>query len=287
MAMLSLTIEACVCISKHILTSSIVGGLCLLSILSTGTYQIHFVITKNLETSTDTQNNNTKIDVPEEIIEIKNYVDGRFICPQEAALRSFDFPIHHRNPAVQVLAVHLEGMQNVTFKDTQQLHNVVSNPGFGKTNFTEWLKNNTYDTRGRDLLYIYYLSEYRWDLSSKAWILRTSNKTPRIGRLAYVHPTYGELFYLRMLLGCKLGCHSFSEIRTVSNVVLPTYHAEREKLGLIGDDRKWSTTITEASTWATSTELRSIFAHMLLFVMCPTRSLCGKNIGQSLAMMCF
>ncbi|KAL3646679.1 hypothetical protein CASFOL_009223 [Castilleja foliolosa] len=52
------------------------------------------------------------------INEVKNFVDGRYICPHEASWRILNFPIHERTPAVEVLAVHLEDMQNVTFKET-------------------------------------------------------------------------------------------------------------------------------------------------------------------------
>ncbi|KAL3621253.1 hypothetical protein CASFOL_036165 [Castilleja foliolosa] len=52
------------------------------------------------------------------INEVKNFVDGRYICPHEASWRILNFPIHERTPAVEVLVVHLEDMQNVTFKET-------------------------------------------------------------------------------------------------------------------------------------------------------------------------
>ncbi|GKE66628.1 hypothetical protein Tco_1520789 [Tanacetum coccineum] len=46
--------------------------------------------------------------------EIQNSVNARYICPHEAAQRIFSFDIHELNPAVQVLAVHLEMMQTIT-----------------------------------------------------------------------------------------------------------------------------------------------------------------------------
>ncbi|GKA24577.1 DNA helicase [Tanacetum coccineum] len=50
-----------------------------------------------------------------QVDEIKNYVDGRFICLFEACWRIFDYPIHRREPAMQILNVHLENMQRVNF----------------------------------------------------------------------------------------------------------------------------------------------------------------------------
>ncbi|GJX35011.1 DNA helicase [Tanacetum coccineum] len=54
----------------------------------------------NSKTSTSAVGTNKKID------EIQKYVDGRFICPFEACWRIFDFLIHCREPAVQILNVH-------------------------------------------------------------------------------------------------------------------------------------------------------------------------------------
>ncbi|KAL3615769.1 hypothetical protein CASFOL_040063 [Castilleja foliolosa] len=83
--------------------------------------------------------------------EINFFVDGRYICPHEASWRIFNFPIHERNPSVELLAVHLEDMQNVTFKDNSRLEVVIRNPSFGKTTLTEWLRSNRTDRDGRTL----------------------------------------------------------------------------------------------------------------------------------------
>ncbi|GJY96378.1 DNA helicase [Tanacetum coccineum] len=63
-----------------------------------------------------------------EIDEIKNYVEARYIGPHEACWRILDFPIHYRNPSVQTLAVHLENMQQITFRSKDSLQSIVNNP---------------------------------------------------------------------------------------------------------------------------------------------------------------
>ncbi|KAK9053778.1 hypothetical protein SSX86_024852 [Deinandra increscens subsp. villosa] len=151
------------------------------------------------------------------IDEIKNFVDGRFIYPHEAAWRILNFPIHYRDPAVQALCVHIPIQQNVTFRERTLLQDVVANPMSRKTTLTEWLECNRTSSAGRHLRYVKYLKEYKWYFKYKTWIRRTSRKKPSIGRLVYVHPTSGELFYLRMMLNHKAGCTPFSDIRTVSD----------------------------------------------------------------------
>ncbi|GKE31150.1 DNA helicase [Tanacetum coccineum] len=74
----------------------------------------------------------------EMVDEIQNYIEGRFICAHEAYWRIFKFDIHHREPAVQILAVHLEDMQRITFRDRDRLRLVVDFLGKKNTTLTEW-----------------------------------------------------------------------------------------------------------------------------------------------------
>ncbi|KAL3640531.1 hypothetical protein CASFOL_015499 [Castilleja foliolosa] len=197
--------------------------------------------------------------------EVQNFVDGRYICPHEASWRILNFSIHERTPAVEILAVHLENMQNVTFKENLKLQAIVRNPSFGKTTLTEWIQSNKRDRDGLHLTYVNYCSNYRWCKKAVAWLPRVQLQNPTIGRLAYVHPASGELFYMRMLLSHQCGCKSFADIRTVSGVLHSTYRSACDSLGLLGEDREWLTAFEESSSWATSSELRVLFVHMLLF----------------------
>ncbi|GKA99356.1 hypothetical protein Tco_0827293 [Tanacetum coccineum] len=139
---------------------------------------------------------------------------------------STEFDIHHREPAIQILAEHLEDMQLITFRDRDS--------------------NET----GRHLSYL--------EFPSGRHLSPRRNSKSLIGRLAYVHPTSGELFLLRMLLCHQKGCRDFFEVQTINDVFYPT-----DKLGLLGDDREWETTLEEACAYATSEQLRFIFSHLL------------------------
>lgn len=115
------------------------------------------------------------------------------------------------------------------------------------------------------MTYLDYPKSYKWDKISKSWGRRVYESSKAVGRLVFVHPTCGELFYLRMLLCHQKGCTSFDDLRTVSGTVYPTFRAASNALGLIGDDIEWLTCFTEASVWATASQLRSLFCHLLLF----------------------
>ncbi|KAD4586401.1 hypothetical protein E3N88_24002 [Mikania micrantha] len=188
--------------------------------ISKGSDRICYRITRTSSNSDNLKNSTTN-----NIDEIKIFFDGRFICPHESAWRIFNFLIHDRNPPVQTLSVHLEDMQNITFKDNEHLDKVLANPATRHTTLTEWLHTNQIDQSGRHLRYVDYLSEYRWDQSAKTWI--------------HIRSVFGEIF--------------------------PTYRATCEKLGLLHDDNEWICTYEEAARWATSMELRYLFIHMLQF----------------------
>ncbi|KAK9070123.1 hypothetical protein SSX86_010523 [Deinandra increscens subsp. villosa] len=228
--------------------------------ISKGTDRVRFLISKNNSEGGASQSNSSPL-----VDEIKNFVDGRFICPHEAAWRILNFPIHHRNPSVQVLSVHLEGMQYLSFRDSDHLQGVISNPVAKKTTLTEWFSKNQHDASGRHLRYVDYLSEYRWEQTGHAWLRRSTRMTPSIGRLIYIHPTCGEPFYMRMLLGHQRGCTSFESIRTVSGTVMPTYRAACDALGLLGNDLEWDSALSEATHSATASEFRSLFIQLLLY----------------------
>nr|GEW39644.1 nucleic acid-binding, OB-fold protein [Tanacetum cinerariifolium] len=74
-----------------------------------------------------------------------------------------------------------------------------------------------------------------------------------IGRLTYVRPSSGDLFYFRMLLCHQKGCKSPIEVRTINEQILPTYWAACEALGLLGDDKEWDIALEESTVSATRT----------------------------------
>nr|GEW59309.1 hypothetical protein [Tanacetum cinerariifolium] len=156
------------------------------------------------------------------IDEIKNYLDARYISPYEACWRIFKFDIHYREPAVHILSVHLMNMQCVVFREQDRLDSIVVDTHKKKTTLTGWLHYNERNTDERHLTYLDFPSEFVWYADGKYWRRRRVRTKSSIGRLTYVHPAAGDLFYQRMLLCHQKGCKSFLGIRTVNDVVYPT-----------------------------------------------------------------
>ncbi|GKB05982.1 putative DNA helicase, partial [Tanacetum coccineum] len=63
------------------------------------------------------------------------------------------------------------------------------------------------------------------------------------------NPSMGEKFFLRMLLNVIRGPRNFTKIRTVDNVVYPTYMATCKAWNLLGDDVEWIEAIRSAFQW--------------------------------------
>ena len=92
--------------------------------------QATFVVYENLHTcATSKAQHITNID------EIKTYLDCRYISASEACWRLFEFDIQYKEPTVQRLSFHIENEQNVTFKDSNYLDNVLERPNITKTMF--------------------------------------------------------------------------------------------------------------------------------------------------------
>lgn len=68
-----------------------------------------------------------------------------------------------------------------------------------------------------------------------------------------------------MLLNIVKGPRNYEEIRIVNGVIHPTFKAACYALGLLNGDKEWQDAITQATVWATATQLRELFTTILIF----------------------
>ncbi|KAH7665557.1 DNA helicase protein [Dioscorea alata] len=195
--------------------------------------------------------------------EIQNYLDCRYLSAYESCWRLFEFPLHHREPSVQRLLIHLPEEHNIYFSDKQFIPNIISIPGIETTMFTEWMATNKLDERGRSLLYTDFPTKFTWYKKEKKWKYTMNGRS--IGRIIYIHPSARELYYLRLLLNEIKGARSYEDLRTINNVVYTTYREACFALGILGDDSEWSNALIQAAHWATGTQLRQLFVTIILY----------------------
>ncbi|XP_038685799.1 uncharacterized protein LOC119985580 [Tripterygium wilfordii] len=215
-----------------------------------------------LQERTHTTAQNTAAD-NEVIDEIKTYLDCRYLTAYESVWRIFEFHIHHKFPTVLSLTIHMPLMNNVVFRGNIQVDRVLQQPGIEKTMLTEWMFTNTNCEDARQLTYAEFPAFWRWDNTDKIWFRRKRGHC--IGRISYVHPSAGEVYYLRMLLSHIRGATNFIDMRTINGSVYETFKEACNAMGLIGNDREWNEAIKEAAEWATTHEIRDLFVTMLLY----------------------
>jgi len=196
--------------------------------------------------------------------EVREYLDCRYICEQDACWRIFGFDIHRHFPPVERMPVHLPGDNCIVYDEDADIENVASTEFLRRTMLTQWFVANRTDPAARDLTYCEFPSRWKWDASGRFWQPRRRSDG-KIGRLYYVHPSAGERYFLRMLLLVVKGARSYEELRTYNGRVFPTFKLACSARGLLGDDREWYDAFDEAAAWASSAQLRRLFVTMLMF----------------------
>lgn len=194
--------------------------------------------------------------------EIKQYLDGRYVCAAEAVWRIYGFSVHHKTPSVERLPVHLEDMQTVTFKDNDSLSNVARCATFRHSKLQAWFEANKTYPWARNLTYQEFPLSFVWDAQGCQWTPRKQGYV--VGRLHSTYVTSGDSFYLRMILTRFKGATSFTELRTVNGQVYDTFKDACNALGLLENDMEWHEAIKENSHHATASQLRLLFVHILV-----------------------
>jgi hypothetical protein len=102
-------------------------------------------------TITRSQQNNQQ--PMQELDEVKQYLDCRYISPCEASWRILSFPIHARKPAVERLYFHLLGEHSIYYSDFDRIDDVLLKPSVSESMFTAWLDANKKYPFARNLTY--------------------------------------------------------------------------------------------------------------------------------------
>ena len=107
-------------------------------------------------------------------------------------------------------------------------------------------------------------------MGRKKWRIRKQGSST-IARIYSIHPSKGEVFYLRMLLIDALHNHSagkksFEDIRTVNDVLYESYKETCRELGMLNDDELWNLVMEDAKEQQLPMQMRELF--VMLFVFC-------------------
>ncbi|KAF7808150.1 ATP-dependent DNA helicase PIF1 [Senna tora] len=194
--------------------------------------------------------------------EIKMYYDCRYISACEAAWRIFGVDINFREPSVERLPFHLPDKQGVVFGDYDSIDPVLFNATVKQTKFLAWFEANKIYPKAKSLTYAQFPSQFVYKTYCRQWFERKSSCS--IGRLYYVAPGSGELYYLRLLLTFTKGPTCYEDIRTINSFVYPTFKDACYVMGLLDDDKEYIEGIVEDSKWSSGFYLRKLFVTLLI-----------------------
>ena len=205
-------------------------------------------------------------DGADEVNEIREFVDARYVSATECCWRLFDMRLHRQYPKTIRLAVHLEDRQTVYYRATDSLEGVMQRNH--DSTLMAWFKLNTATTEARQLKYAEVPRHYTWDIPRRKWKRRV-RPSAIISRLYFVHPRDIERFSLRLLLLHRAGATSFQDLRTIDGTAHPTFRDAALACGLLDTDREWSDCLQEAATWQSPNQLRKLFV-VILFACNPS-----------------
>ena len=124
-------------------------------------------------------------DASEIINEPKEYLDARYVAASEACWRIFGFPMHHNQPYVIRLQLHLPNEQYVHYNpETETAEQVLHREGIHITTLTAFFDACcNYPQLASDLLYPDFPTRFTWHGDEKRWLPR--KKGVVIGRSSF------------------------------------------------------------------------------------------------------
>jgi len=197
--------------------------------------------------------------------EIKQFRDARWVTPPEAMWRIYGFDLSQNHPPVKQLQLHLPDMHMVSFHQRSNIQNIVNRLGVKESMFTAYFAQNRVDKFARGILCHDFPEFYTWHPNGKFWKRRVYEGRKQVGRIISAHLAEGERYYLRVLLNHVAGATSFDHLKMVDGVVLATFREAAERRGLIEEDNTLDECLTEASTFQMPSSLRRLFATILVF----------------------
>ncbi|AQK75317.1 hypothetical protein ZEAMMB73_Zm00001d018231 [Zea mays] len=202
----------------------------------------------------------------DDVDEIKQYRDARWVTPPEALWRIYGFELSQNSPPVIQLQLHLPNMHMVAFHERQMVERVVNRPGADRSMLTAYFEANRLHEEARGILYRDFPEWYTWQSGKgKVWQRRKRDTGGQVGRIVSAHPAEGERYYLRVLLNHVTGATSYVDLRTVDGLTLPTFHEAAERRGLLESDNTLDECLTERALFQMPSALRRLFATLLVY----------------------
>jgi hypothetical protein len=155
------------------------------------------------------------------IDEIEKYLSGRYISASEACWTILDYPMQDKSHSIVRLCVHFPDSNYVIFHPTEDPARVLERSR--STMLTRFFEMCAADPQAAELLYHELPQHYVWQTTTRSWKRRHRCGDKAIGRMVSCSPIDVERYHLRLLLCYRRGPESFEDLRTVNDVLYPTF----------------------------------------------------------------
>ena len=201
----------------------------------------------------------------DQVDEIREYVDCRYLSAMEAMWRIREFPLCTKSHTVVRLAVHLENLHVIHFRSGELPDDVLERDS--GTTLTHWLALNAKDRSAHRHLYSEIPYYYTYT-GNKGWVPRKRSvgdveRLKIVPRMYFVCPRDSERFHLRLILLRARGATSFRDLRTYEGVIYDTYEQTCRAMGLLESDSLWFDCLGEAKLTSSPSQLRFLFVTLL------------------------
>ncbi|XP_058805595.1 uncharacterized protein LOC131672409 [Phymastichus coffea] len=198
---------------------------------------------------------------------VSNFIETRYVGPVEACYRILSKSLQDKSHTIERLPVHLQNQQCVII--STDANNSVNNLNEVSSKLLNYFKLNIENENARQYLYsdiprfFTYKKEKTNGIKVTKWVARKSHFNC-FGRMFSISPTRIELFHLRLLLLHVRGATSFDSLKTVNDILQPSFIAACLELGLIEDDQEWAKALQEATLWMMPRRLGQLFVRILI-----------------------
>ncbi|SAM01481.1 hypothetical protein [Absidia glauca] len=204
----------------------------------------------------------------EDINEIDDYQNARYIGPCEAIWRILKYQVHLHTPPVFRLDLHLPGEQLVRFEEgisTEELRQTAETASTG-TKLLAFFSLCSTDPNTARLTYGDIPTRFTWQPKHRLWKPRTNPPIKNVVSRMYTASIRNmELYCLRLLLIKVQGPKSYEDLRTFQGTVHETFQDAALARGLLENDDEWDHCLEEASALAAyPSMIRRLFCYILL-----------------------
>jgi hypothetical protein len=173
--------------------------------------------------------------------ETVQYLDSRYLSATESMWRFMSFALHDQTPTVFPLTIDLNPQHK------SHLHA-----------YLQYNTNHPEDQLAHSLTYDRFVEHYRYITTTGVFQPRIKN-IQMIGRVYFINPAAGELYYLRLLLLHVPGVSSLVGLRFHNGRQWSTYRETAVSYGLAYNDEEYVRCLTEASQDQLAPSLRRLF----------------------------